>query len=76
MDIELKTDFFFVKSASTYQLFDPISSHPYHFIKEIPCSQSVRLHRICTDNEICHKRNNFGKGLMRKGYCQNMIVSK
>ena len=48
----------FVKLTDTQQLLDPSSSHPYHCEKGIPCSQALRLNRICSDNESFDKRCN------------------
>ena len=50
----LSTDLF-VKPTDTHQFLDPTSCHPYHCKKGIPYSQTLRLNRICSDN------NNFDK---------------
>ena len=48
----LSTDLL-VKPTDTHQFLDPTSCHPYHCKKGIPYSQTLRLNRICSDN------NNF-----------------
>ena len=59
---ELTTDLF-VKPTNTHQ-----SSHGYHCKKGIPCSRTLRLNRIRSDNKSFDKRcNNLG-WLMQRRY--------
>ena len=69
----LSTDLY-VKPTDTHQFLDPTSCHPYHCKKGIPYSQTIRLHRIYSDN------SNFDKGfnkrdlwLFEKGYMKVVI---
>ena len=69
----LSTDLF-VKPTDTHQFLDPTSFHPYHCIKGIPYSQTLRLNRICSDNNNFDKRcNNLESWLLEKGYSEKMI---
>ena len=58
----LSTDLF-VKPTDTHQLLGPASCHPYHCKKGIHYSQTLRLNRICSDN------NNFDKGCNELDSC-------
>ena len=70
---ELKTDLF-VKPTDTHQFLYPTSSHPYHCKKGIPCSQALRLNRICSDNTNFDKRcKNLEKWLMKRGYSEKFV---
>ena len=53
----LSTDLF-VKPTDTHQILNPASCHPYHCKKGIPYSQTLRLNRICSDNNNFDKRCN------------------
>ena len=58
----------FVKPTDMHQFLDPSSSHPYHCRKGIPCSQALRLNRICPDNKSFDKRcNDLQRLLMERG---------
>ena len=68
VDGDLKRDLF-VKSTVTHQFLNTISCHPCHFKKGIPCSQAIRLNRICLDNENFDRRcNDLEKWFMEKSY--------
>ena len=48
--------------------------HPYYFKKGIPYRQVLRLNRICSNNEILHRRcNDLEKWLMERGYKEKMM---
>ena len=67
----------FVKPTDTHQSLHPSSSHPYHCKKGLQCSQSLRLNRICSDNESFDKRCKELEGwLIEKGYNKKMIRKK
>ena len=70
---ELMTDLF-VKPTDTHHFLDPSSSHTYHCKKGIPYSQTLRLNRICFENESFDKCCNDLEGwLMERGYNGKMI---
>ena len=63
-----------VKPTDTHQFLDPISCHPYHCKNGIPCSQTLTLNRICSDNSNFDKRCNELEGwLFEKGYSVKMV---
>ena len=63
-DKELKIDLLF-KPTDTHQSIDPISCHPYHCKKGVPCSQALRLNRICSHNDTFDRHcNDSEKWLM------------
>ena len=63
-----------VKPTDTHQFFDPTSCHPYHCKKDIPYSQTLRLNRICSDNNNFDKRCNEPESwLLEKGYSEKMV---
>ena len=67
----LSTDLF-VKPTDTHQFLDPTSCHPYHCKKGIPYSQTLRLNRICSDNNNFDKRcNELESWESEKGYSEN-----
>ena len=71
IDKELKADLF-VKTTDTHQFLDPTSCHPYYFKKGIP--YSLRLNRICSDNETFDRRcNDLEKWFMEIGYNEKMM---
>ena len=48
--------------------------HPYHSKKGIHCSQTLRLNRISSDNDIFGKRcNKLESWLLEKGYSEKMV---
>ena len=64
----------FVKPTDTHQFLDPTSCHPYHCKKGIPYSQTLRLNRICSDNNNFDKRcNELESWLFEKGYSEKMV---
>ena len=69
----LSTDLF-VKPTDTHQFLDPTSCHHYHCKKGIPCSQTLRLNRICSDSNNFDKRcNELESWLLEKGYGKKMV---
>ena len=69
----LSTDLF-VKPTDTHQVLDPTSSHPYHCKKGTPCSQTLRLNRIWSDNNNFDKRcNEPHTWLLEKGYSEKVV---
>ena len=69
----LSTDLF-VKPTDTYQFLDPTSCLPYHCKKSIPYSQTLRLYRICSDNNDFDKRcNELESWLLEKGCSEKMV---
>ena len=69
----LSTDLF-VKPTDTHQFFDPTSPHRYHCKKGIPYSQTLRLNRICSDNNNFDKRcNELESWLLEKRYSAKMV---
>ena len=64
----------FVKSTDTHQFLDSTSCHPYHCKKGVPYSKTLRLNRICSDNNYFDKRCNEVKSWqLEKGYSEKMI---
>ena len=64
----------FVKPTDTHQFLDPASCHPYHCKKSIPYSQTLRLNRICFDNNNFYKRcNELESWLFEKGHSERMV---
>ena len=50
------------------------SCHPYHCKKGIPYSQTLRLNRVCSDNNNFDKRcNKLESWLLEKGYSAKMV---
>ena len=69
----LSTDLF-VKPTDTHQFLDPTSCHPYQCKKGVPYSQTLRLNRICFDNNNFDKRcNELESWLLEKGYSAKMV---
>ena len=69
----LSTDLL-VKPTGTHQLLDPTSCHPYRCKKGIPYSQTLRLNRICSDNNNFDKRcKELKSWLLEKGYSEKMV---
>ena len=67
-DDKIKTDIY-CKPVDTHQYLLPSSSHPRHVIKNLPKGLSLRVKRICSDNETCDKRLNELRGHLRaRGY--------
>ena len=61
-------------SLLTHQFLDPTSCHPYHCKKGIPYSQTLRLNRICSDNNNFDKRcKELESWLLEKGYSAKMV---
>ena len=57
-----------VKHTTTHSFLDSSISHPYHCKKEVPCSQALRLNRICLENESFDRRcNSLEKWLIGRG---------
>ena len=68
----------YVKPADSYQYLHSSSYHPYHCEKEIPCSQALRLNRICSDpdpNSFDSRCNDLEKWLIERGYSE-LVVGK
>ena len=61
----LSTDLF-VKLTDANQFLDPTSWHSYHCKKGIPYSQTLRLNRICSDNDNFDKQSNELKSWLLK----------
>ena len=69
----LSTDLL-VKPTGTHQFLDPTSCHPYRCKKGIPYSQTLRLNRICSDNNNFDKRcKELESWLLEKGYSEKMV---
>ena len=72
----LKTDLF-SKKTDTHQFLEFSSCHPYHTKRSIPYSQTLRLRRICSENEDFRKRVGELKGYLRaKGYDIGMVENQ
>ena len=70
---KLKTDLF-TKATDTHQFLEFSSCHPYHTKRSIPYSQTLRLRRICSENEDLFKRVGELKGYLKsRGYDMNMV---
>ena len=61
--------YLFAKPTNTGQFLDLSFYHPYHCKKDIPYSQSLRLNRICSDNESFDKSCNDLKSYLMKKRC-------
>ena len=48
----------YIKPTDAHQYLHASSGHVYHFKKSIPCSQALRLNRICSENLSYSKRYN------------------
>jgi len=59
----------YTKPTDTHQYLFPMNCHPRHCTKSIPCSQSLRLRRICSRDEDYHKRTGeLRTQLIARGY--------
>ena len=64
----------FVKPTDTHQFLDPTSYHPFHCKKGLPYSQTLRLNRICLDNDSLDKRCNKRESwLLEKVYSEKEV---
>ena len=69
----IETDLY-VKPTDCHQNLLSSSCHPFYCKKGIPYSQALRLHRICSNNELFDKRcNDLKKYLLERGYSEKMI---
>ena len=59
----------YVKQTDGHQYLDPSSCHPYHCTKLIPCSQALRINRICLENIFFDLRcNELEEWLLKRNY--------
>ena len=59
--------------TARYQFLDRISCHPYHCKKGVPYSQTLRLNRICSDDNNSDKRcKELESWLLEKRYSEKM----
>ena len=71
----LETDLF-VKETDTHQLLHFTSCHPYHTKRVIPCSQALRLRRICSSEDKFDTRcAELKEWLAGSGYDQELVLS-
>ena len=69
----IETDLY-VKPTDCHQNLLSSSCHPFYCKKGISYSQALRLHRICSNNELFDKRcNDLKKYLLERGYSEEMI---
>ena len=61
----------FVKPTDKYRFLDTTSCLPYHCKKSIPYSQTLRLYRICYDNN--NFDNELESWLLEKGSSEKMV---
>ena len=72
-DNRLLTDVF-VKYTNTHQYLHATSCHVYHSKKSIPYSQALRFNRICSKNQLFHKRcNDVEVWLKNRGYDEKLV---
>ena len=64
----------YIKPTNTFGYLLPISNHPEHIFKNIPCSLIKRIRRICSsyNNYLFHTRNLLIQ-LLKRGYNINLI---
>ena len=64
----------YVKPTDSHQYLHSSSYHPYHCKKGIPCSQALRLNRICSDSSYFERRcNDLEKWLIERGYNEREV---
>ena len=69
----IETDLY-VKPTGSHQYPLSSSCHPFYCKKGIPYSQTLRINRICSNNEFFDKRcNDLKKYLLERGYSEKMV---
>ena len=67
-------DWFTCQTFWQSPIFLSSSWHPFYLEKSIPYSQTFRLNRICSNNELFYKRcNDLDKYLLERGYIEKMV---
>ena len=73
---QLITDLF-TKPTDTHQLLHRTSCHPNHTKKGIPYSQTLRIRRICSDEQFFKGRvGDLKTSLLARGYGENEVDSQ
>ena len=64
----------YVKPTDSHQYIFPSSCHTSYCKKGIPYRQTLRLNRICSNNEFFNKRcNDLEKDLLERDYSEKMV---
>ena len=64
----------YVKPTDTHQYLHASSCHVYHSKKSIPYSQTLRLNRVCSTNQLFDKRyNELDCWLVDRGYSERLV---
>ena len=64
----------YTKPTDAHLYLRPDSCHPYHIFKSIPYSQSLRIRRICSNEQNADKHlNNLSNQLQLRGYRSNTV---
>ena len=73
---KLKTDLY-TKTTDTHQYLEFSSCHPYHIKRSIPYSQTLRLRRICSEDEdFLNRVLQLRQWLYNRGYDKKMVDDK
>ena len=68
---------YFFKPTDIHHFLDLTSCHPYHCKKKgIPYSQTLRLNRICSDNNDFDKQCNELESWLLEKVCSEKMVRK
>ena len=66
-----------VKLTDSHQCLLSFSCHHFYCKKGIPYIQTLKINRICSNNELFYKRYNYlEKYLLEMGYSQKMVRKK
>ena len=64
----------YVKPTISHQYLQYSSCHPFHCKKGIPCSQALRLKRICSKTNSFDKHgNDLERFLLERGYSSKLV---
>ena len=67
----------YIKHTKTHQYLHASSFHVYHAKKFIPCSQSLRLNRSCSENSFYDKCcNDLEAWLSERSYSNKLVIQQ